>query len=197
MIRVGICGIPASGKTTLARDLASKCSKLKEFKRIELVQEYARDYIKVYGPVTSVLEQFLILEKQIEKEEVACNKELDLMITDSPCFLGFIYTSELPKFSLKEIMFYNDIFRKMVELNYPKPRYDIVFHLSPTLKPVQDGVRSKLQFDEVWREKADSMIKATMEIFKPGKFFVVTQKDLSKRTNFCVEKIKKHLQEKV
>jgi len=148
MLRIGICGIPASGKTTLARALAARCSKLKKFQRIELVQEYAREYIKVYGNITSVLEQFLILEKQIEKEEVLCNNRLDILITDSPIFLGFLYSIELPKTSPKEIMFFNDIFRKMVELNYPTPRYDIIFHLCPTIKPVEDGIRSQIQFNK-------------------------------------------------
>jgi nicotinamide riboside kinase len=196
MLRIGICGIPASGKTTLARALAARCSKLKEFQRIELVQEYAREYIKTYGNITSVLEQFLILEKQIEKEEVLCNNKLDILITDSPIFLGFLYSIELPKTNSKEIMFFNDIFRKMVELNYPTPRYDIIFHLCPIIKPVEDGIRPEMQFNKSWRERTDSMIRATMEIFRPARFYVLEQKSLTQRTNFCVNKIQGYMHEK-
>jgi nicotinamide riboside kinase len=93
-------------------------------------------------------------------------------------------------------MFFNDIFKRMTKLNYPKPRYDIIFHLSPILKPVDDGIRSEQQFDEAWRKEADIMIKSTMIIFKPTHLYILEQKDLNTRTNFCIEKIKKHLKEK-
>jgi hypothetical protein len=61
---------------------------------------------------------------------------------------------------------------------------------------VDDGIRLEQQFDEAWRKEADIMIKSTMIIFKPAHFYILEQKDLNARTNLCIDKIKKHLQEK-
>jgi nicotinamide riboside kinase len=169
MLKIGFTGVPGSGKTSLSRIVASKCRGINNLKNVELVQEYARRYISKHGEITSLMEQYRVLEKQYEWETSVCNDKLDLMLTDSPIFLGFIYCCDLPKNNSKEIMFFNDIFKKMVKLNYPISRYDIIFHLEPTIKPVDDGIRSSLQFNEKWREKANLMIKATFNIFKPVK----------------------------
>jgi len=176
MIRVGITGVPGSGKTTLARSLSSKCRGEDQLKNVELINEYARRYISKHGLITSILEQYRILEKQCEWEDSVCNDNLDLMITDSPVFLGFLYCTELSKSNSKEIMFFNDIFKKMVKLNFPEPRYDIIFHLPPFFKPVEDGVRAEEHFQDSWREKSDSMIISIFQIFKPRIFVVEKQR---------------------
>ena len=191
MIRVGIVGVPGAGKTTLARAIASRCRSIKGLQHIELVQEYARRYIAKYGNITSIFEQYRILEKQLDWEDSVCNSKLELMITDSPIFLGFNYCIDLPKTNSKEILFFNDIFKKMVKLNYPKARYDLVFHLCPSVKPIDDGIRPEQQFDEAWRTNADIMIRSIMNIFKPVEFYVLEKTRLEDRIKFCLEKIKK------
>jgi nicotinamide riboside kinase len=193
MIRVGIVGVPGAGKTTLARAIASRCRSIEGLQHIELVQEYARRYIAKYGSITSIFEQYRILEKQIEWEDSVCNDKLELMITDSPIFLGFNYCIDLPKKNSKEILFFNDIFKKMVKLNYPTARYNLIFHLCPSIKPVDDGIRPKQQFDEAWRANADTMIRSIMNIFKPVEFYVLEQTGLEDRIEFCLEKIKKSI----
>jgi nicotinamide riboside kinase len=150
-----------------------------------------------HGEITSIMEQYRLLEKQCEWEDSVLSDKLDIMITDSPVFLGWIYCVGLSKGTSKEIMFFNDIFKKMVKLNYPKPRYNIIFHLNPDLKPVNDGIRLKQHFNKEWREEADIMIKATMMIFKPSHFYVLEQKDFDKRVSTCLEIIKKKLEGKI
>lgn len=196
MLKIGITGVPGAGKTTLSRAIAAKCRGIEGLKHVELVQEYARRYLSKHGNITSILEQYRILKKQQEWEDNVCNDKLDIMLTDSPIFLGFIYTCSLPKRNSKEIMFFNDVFKEMVKLNYPKPRYDIIFHLSPDLNPVDDGVRVEQHFNEEWRKEADIMIKSAMIIFKPAHFYILEKKDLDQRVNSCISIIKKHLQEK-
>lgn len=189
MLKIGVTGCPGSGKTTLTRSLAAQCRTIEKLKNVELVNEYARRYISKHGNIDSIFEQYRILEKQLEWETSVINEKLDLMLTDSPVFLGFIYCIELPKSNSKEIMFFNDIFKKMVKLNNPEPRYDIIFHLNPTLKPVNDGVRPDEHFNEDWRQKANLMILATMEIFKPKFLKIIDCPNLEDRTEICLKTI--------
>lgn len=112
MLKVGFIGVPGAGKTSTARGLAALCRRNDKLSKVELVSEYARRYITKQGPIDTITDQFRIIEKQLEWEE-SIAPETDLMITDSPIHLGFLYALELRKLdNPKDIMYLNDIFKK-------------------------------------------------------------------------------------
>lgn len=95
MIRVGFIGTPGSGKTSTARALASQCRRIDALNNVEIVSEYARRYISKHGSIDFLWEQYRILHKQLEWETSVENDNLDLLITDSPIFVGFAYCLDL------------------------------------------------------------------------------------------------------
>lgn len=187
MIRVGFTGVPGSGKTSTARALVSTLRRHDEFKRVELVQEYARRYISKHGPMDGLWEQYRILGKQKEWEDSVANDKLDILVTDSPVFLGFIYAVEFPKKTEKDVMVYNDVFKLLTKLNFPESRYDMIFHLPPVVEPVDDGVRVPQHLDPKWREAANGMIVTTMNIFPPKNYLELQSTSLEERVDECID----------
>lgn len=191
MIRIGITGVPGAGKTSLARGLCASLRRIEGLKNVELVSEYARRYISKHGDIQDMWEQYRILAKQREWEDSVDNGKIDMMISDSPIFLGFIYCLELPKKTSKDVMCFNDVFKGMLKLNAPRSRYDIIFHLPPLVAPVDDGVRKQEYFDQDLREIMNQRIKVTIrDLFPPILYKEITEVDLKKRIDICVETIK-------
>lgn len=85
-IKVGIAGGPGVGKSTLARDVCNELV-LRGF-TAEAPQEYARIYIKRFGPPQDIYEQALFLLGQKSQDEKV---NADFIISDCPKFLTYIY----------------------------------------------------------------------------------------------------------
>lgn len=191
MIRVGIVGVPGAGKTSLARSVTSACRRIPELKRVELVSEYARRYISKHGSVNAIWEQYRIMEKQLEWEDSIPMEKTDLIISDSPVHLGFLYSADLVTNDPKDIMVYNDIFKKLSKLNEVTPRYDLIVHLTPRVKPVDDGVRAAEHLNDEWRVENDSKLRFIFgTLFRPASLSVLDEEDMEYRTNFVIDKIK-------
>ena len=187
MKRIGFVGVPGSGKTSTARALSAFCRKT-EFKHIELISEYARSFIANYGNVT-IANQLRVTEKQIEMEDTVPSIT-DLLITDSPIFLGFLYAMEYRNINNpKDVMYVNDLFNKLSTLNINN-RYDVVFFLPPILAPIRDGVRPELHFNSEWRENTSNKIKFIFELFPPKKFVILDKVELLDRVKESLEHIK-------
>jgi nicotinamide riboside kinase len=186
MLRIGFTGVPGSGKTSTARALAAEMKK--NGYNIELVEEYARRYISKHGQMDKVWEQYRITAKQVEWEDSVIDK-VELIITDSPIFLGFLYASDIPKTDAKDVMVFNDLFKLLARLNFPKPRYDMLFHIPPTIKPADDGIRAKHHLEDKWRSEADTYISSIFKIFPQKIIYTVEPVKLEERVKFCMDKV--------
>lgn len=192
MKRIGFVGVPGAGKTSTARALAAFC-RGNEFKRVELVSEYARRFLSKYGKMEHLSEQYRITEKQIEWEDTVPQNNTDLLITDSPIFLGFLYAMEFRNVnSIKDTMYINDLFKRLNKANIGN-RYDLIFFLPPIIEPIKDGVRPDLHFDPIWREKASNDIKFIFNIFPPKNFVILEEKTIEDRVKKSIEYMKNFL----
>lgn len=194
MLRIGFVGVPGCGKTSTARGLAAFCRGHEKLRKIELTAEYARRFISKYGDIDRVSDQYRIMQKQVEWEDIVPKEETDVIITDSPVFLGFLYALDLREIgNKKDVMYINDIFKALNKLNCPQ-RYDIIFHLCPILKPLKDGVRPELHFDEKWRDEADNKIQSIFKMLFPPKHFITLESiSFEDRVNECIEHVLKIL----
>jgi nicotinamide riboside kinase len=193
MFKIGMTGVPGSGKSTLARAVAAGSRTTLGLDNVELVCEYARRYIAKYGNIESIMEQSRILEKQYEWESNVISNDLDLLITDSPVHMGFLYVMDIrdPN-NLKDTMYVNDIFKRMSKINCP-PRYDIIFHLPPIWKPVTDGIRPDHHFEDGWRSEADFKIQFIFKLFPPKNFITIESGTLEERIEECFKHCEKLL----
>jgi len=132
MYRVGLAGAQDTGKTTLARGLASHFSAKGYI--AEYVPEYAREYIGQHGPLAGG--DVLVTLKQIEKE-LLVTPNANVMFTDSPVFLSYIYTL-LAGLDTRNLVLLD------AELNLitRHPAYDLIIHLEPFRTPRADGIRT-------------------------------------------------------
>lgn len=191
MKRIGFVGVPGSGKSSVARGVAAKA--YDKIGKVELIAEYARRFISKYGAVTKVSDQYKILQKQLEWENVIPEAEIDVIITESPIHMGFLYALELRSNNdIKDIMYINDIFKRMNKVNCP-PRYDIIFHLPPIWTPSIDGVRSEKHFEAEWRKESDNIIQFIFKLFPPKHFITIISETLEDRIIECLNSCEKLL----
>lgn len=169
---VGITGVPGAGKTTFSRALSTELRIQGVFNTVEYIDEYARAYIAKYGRISEVWEQVRIFNKQLQQERRFHNS-CEALISDSPVFLGFMYSVYLRREgNQKDAMILSDLFNEMIKLNV-EPHYDVILHLPPVLKPANDGIRIAEHFQDDWRASADSFIRSIFQIFPPSRFAVL------------------------
>ncbi|MDO8559034.1 MAG: ATP-binding protein [bacterium] len=140
--KICFVGAPSTGKSTLAKLLTEEL--IKNNYSVEFVGEFARDFIIEHGAINSPQDQLSIHRVQREKEKLACSRNPEFVVCDTPSFLSHIYfdflkdkipdknqTEELNK-SEKEIR---------QEINNEINSYEFVFFLSPEFPTQKDGIR--------------------------------------------------------
>ena len=157
MIRVAFTGAPDSGKTTLAKMVSARLNL--EGYVPAIIHEYARDYITQYGiRPNTVAEQFLVFYIQYEREEHMCSQSTQIMYTDCPLMLSYIYAIDLVKDDKdRDNLAY--LYNKTLDIL--KDRYDLIFLLRPFRETVKDDVRAQ-DWDRIG--KLDKQIKAFLDL---------------------------------
>ena len=153
---IGIAGAPGSGKTTLCRLLATIYEKNYT---VGCASEYARQFIRTYGQPEHLGIQTQFCYKQKLLEESVYTNKFDIVFSDSPTFLNYIYSMMMVGDSI------NAQEHKLLEDNYgwilgDLPRYEVIFLLPPRVA-VDDGVRVTESIPEI-----DEMIRSFAKLHK-------------------------------
>lgn len=182
--RIGVCGGPGVGKTTLSRILTNRLS-LSGYNS-EYVQEYARLHInqckKRNVPVDrNPLHQAVILHHQLQWED-AIPKAVDFMVTDSPILSYPIYCYAFTDFNdFNQTSFYHMYYQQILE---HRNRYDTLFWLPPEIPFQSDGTRSeKPELAKLIGEK----IRAFLLLHDIS--FIEVRGSLKERLDFCYGKL--------
>ena len=192
MIRVGFSGLPSTGKTTLTQAVNLALKQSNDFSKVELISEYARSYIRKYGPTQSIWEEYRLVDIQQEWEDLIDPSKVDVLLTDSPIQLAFLYATELNTGSPKDQMVMSDVFKKISRITASNP-YDIIFHLPEDgILVVIDDVRDECVKDKKWRVEADAFTKSLFKMFQPRQFEIIEVSDLNTRVQWVLNSIRNY-----
>lgn len=187
---IGIVGAPATGKSTLAEGVSYALKK--QNSRVELVNEYARNFVAKFGVATPA-DQFHILLEQIGKEKKIRESD-SIMVTDSPYWLSLIYAMlcEYPDGD-KESYYIGKIINEILPI---QRSYDLIFYLplSETFynkvgRKVNDGFRIHIEYNTL--KQIDAMIKGFMDCFRID-YDIISSDDADERLKVAMHIIDKN-----
>jgi len=93
--RINLYGGPGTGKSTMAAglyyEMKMHSNSNNHVKQYELVREYVKTWAWEGRKITG-FDQFYIFSKQMRSEEVCLKNGVDVIITDSPLPLSYMYT---------------------------------------------------------------------------------------------------------
>ncbi len=178
MIKVAFIGAPDSGKTTLAKMVSAKLN-LKGYVPA-YVHEFARDYITKYRVrPNTIAEQLYVLDVQETREREMCSDSTQIMYTDSPILLSYIYAITFAKDERDRDML-AELYRKTLHLL--ENRYDLIFFLRPFRETLADDVRAE-DWDRL--SQLDIQIRAFLDLH--GMEYTELTQDMDSRMD-AVEK---------
>lgn len=114
-MKIGIVGAPSAGKTSTAANLTLLLKNDTKYACYH-VTEFATDFLQKHSHEITMVEQLIFLHEQIKREHFASLKS-DIVITDSPVFLCYIYARNLnnqsPSHTLAITYIYDNILSHM------------------------------------------------------------------------------------
>jgi nicotinamide riboside kinase len=189
VIKIGIMGAPCTGKTTLAKGLSVELQY--RWRRLaEYIDEYARQFVARFGTPT-VYDQYFFFEQQLKKEQQVSAKT-EFLITDSPCYLSYIYGSKvMDSRSGKDRLYFLALVERLAEHLH---RYDYTFYLPVTGNPVEeDGMR--IHTTEDMRRDIDRRIQGFFAIYSVP--YHTVDGTLDERLAAIVETLRPELEKRV
>lgn len=189
MIKIGLLGGPSSGKSTLA---AALFAELKELGwKTEQVQEYAREFINKNGAITNILNQYLLYEKQSEKESIV-PETIEYLITDSPTILSLIYAIHYatPVNRDHQQMIIN-LYEKFIK--YDRLNYDYLFLLPSIRNYVIDGTRTQTAKEAT---ELGNKIKIFLDLHNM-KYSLLHNKETKIRVQSIIQQLKLYDKDKI
>ncbi len=159
---IALCGAASCGKTTTAYKLRNV---LIEDHVVEIVHEYAREYLLEHKRGDSVFAQVLIFLEQLEREiTIMGRSEIDLAICECPLFLNYLYTLSMRSMIEEDegypvSRFLSKIYQKCINQLF---RYDHVFYLSSVNTEFKDdAIRGEAK---KYRCKVDLAVKGFLDV---------------------------------
>lgn len=143
--KIGFCGGPSSGKTETAK-LLSHVLNTKYNSNSWHVTEFASSFIQKYGRPPEFNDQFLIWFGQKERERAA--EKANIVVSDCPTFLSYIYTLYLNKEKInpQTSLFMSKIYKRVL---FDIQEYSDIIFLNVD-KYVDNGIRYQTSEYEVW-----------------------------------------------
>lgn len=135
MMKIGFIGAPGVGKTTMASGLFHElkaCGYNAEF-----VDEYIRGEIKSGWYVKTVSDNIRVF---IEQQDLEVKCHCDIMVTDSPIFLPFVYGLRVfdgSEHEKRNLFTLYELFLNSLD------NYDMLFFLESSREYIHDGVRQQ------------------------------------------------------
>jgi GTPase SAR1 family protein len=180
---IGILGTSASGKSTLAMELAAYFSKKK--KNCTYLSEYARTAIERYGKLDTLYKERLVFLEQKDKERIA-QETYDVVVCDNP-LIGYIpWAYNVVDF--KEPREVNIFFQTVGEAYTSSLSYTSFVYL-PYLETKKDMVRMH-EPDIV--KRVDTQILSLLDFFGLPYHKIMSNDEIDgegSRLKECIEKI--------
>lgn len=184
MKKIGICGGPSAGKSTVARALVNQLN-LTGY-NAEYIAEYARYHINMCkkNGITDrdPLHQAVILHNQLRIED-SVPDEVDYMVTDSAIVMYPVYSWMLSDHTnYNHRQFFLQLYEQVISSH---DRYDHIIYIPQSIPYKADGTRSE---DLEKAREIGERIKAFL-VFHGYTFHEVQSTSLEDRVEECIRAI--------
>lgn len=187
MKKYGFLGPASARKSTLARGVSSKLKAMGI--DAEYVSEFATDWIREHGAISSTWEQMFVTIKQIELEKKLTDK-VDCFITDSPLLHGWLYAALLrdKATSSKDFAIFEDI----INIVTKNSKYDKLFIVPPREKKEMTSARDTSTMGHEFQTRMHSTCQAACELLQIP-YEHVDNIDTEATAEYVANQIKKEL----